>query len=85
MSKVISIDKFKEVEVGDISDEENMKDMLLAVLGEGCTTVIVVGIADNGEGVLAHTPLESRLHTMGVLTTMQHWLFKNGLDTGDLD
>lgn len=82
---VVSINKFKEVEIGNMSDEEVLTDMIKAVLAEGSETVVILGISENGEGMLAHTPLKSRLHTIGVIESLKYWLFINGLENGELD
>lgn len=82
---VVSINKFKEMEINDLSDDEQLAEIIKAVINEGAKSVIIMGIADNGEGILAHTPLDSRFHVLGVLESMKQWIFINGLENGELD
>ena len=84
---VVSINKFKEREfdLEELNKEEVLKEMIDAILESDPSTLVVMGIAGDGEGMLAHTPMASRFAVIGALESIKQWLFSNGLDTGEID
>ena len=85
-SNVVDLAKHKEIVADEeLTLEEGSKAMLDAVLAEEPETIIILALTKDGSGMLAHTPLASRLHTLGAIDTMHHWIFENGLSTSEID